>query len=133
MTQIKTRIKNKHATESIWNNSPDFVPLQGELIIYDADDFYSYSRIKVGDGKTTVVNLPFLTDDVLPKPDVANVYQVIAVKAVDDNNKVTETTVYSVATDENCMELLAELGVINPVTDNTGAILVNNNNEIYVL
>ena len=63
---IKTRIQLKSDTEANWNkaapkdNSPGFVPLNGELIIYSADATHAFSRLKVGDGETNVVNLPFI-------------------------------------------------------------------------
>lgn len=38
----------------------NFVPKQGELIIYEADNVISYPRIKIGDGVTKVSALPFL-------------------------------------------------------------------------
>jgi hypothetical protein len=41
-----------------------FIPLDGELIIYVPDNFYTYKRFKFGDGKTIVDVLPFsLTSD----------------------------------------------------------------------
>lgn len=63
---IKTRIQLKSDTEANWNkagpkdNSPGFVPLQGELIIYKPDATHTYSRLKVGDGTTNVIALPFI-------------------------------------------------------------------------
>ena len=63
---IKTRIQLKSDTEANWNkagpkeNSNGFVPLNGELIIYSADNAHPFSRLKVGDGVTNVVNLPFI-------------------------------------------------------------------------
>ena len=59
---IKTRIRLKNDTEANWNKeaSRNFVPLLGEIIIYTADATHTYSRLKVGDGITTVVNLPFI-------------------------------------------------------------------------
>ena len=56
---IKTRIVNKHATESDWKKAINFVPLLGELIIYDPDEMYFYSRLKIGDGTSNVNDLPF--------------------------------------------------------------------------
>lgn len=56
---IKTRIQLKSDTEVNWNAHP-IVPLAGELIIYNADTSHNYSRLKVGDGLTSVVNLPFI-------------------------------------------------------------------------
>lgn len=55
---LNTRIVQKHDSESNWSSS-SLIPKQGELIIYDADENYNYERLKIGDGKTAVVNLPF--------------------------------------------------------------------------
>ena len=57
--EIATRIILKHDIESNWNRAETFVPNQGEIIIYDIDTTYSYERFKIGDGKTTIINLPF--------------------------------------------------------------------------
>ena len=63
---IKTRIRLKSDTEANWNKagprdgSAGFVPLAGELIVYNADATHPFSRLKVGDGSTNVVNLPFI-------------------------------------------------------------------------
>ena len=56
---LKTRVILKHDTEANWNKATTFVPKKGEVIIYDPDDTYSYSRQKIGDGVKTVVALPF--------------------------------------------------------------------------
>ena len=57
---IKTRIVNKHSTESDWKKAINFVPLLGELIIYDPDEMYFYSRFKIGNGISNVNDLPFV-------------------------------------------------------------------------
>lgn len=62
---IKTRIQHKHDTEADWNKATGFIPKIGELIVYDADETYSYPRFKVGDGITSVVNLAFANEQVL--------------------------------------------------------------------
>lgn len=56
---LKTRVVLKHDTEANWNKATTFVPKKGEVIIYDPDSNYSYSRQKIGDGTKTIVNLPF--------------------------------------------------------------------------
>ena len=62
---IKTRIQLKSDTEVNWNKagpkqgSAGFVPLQGELIVYVPDATHPFSRLKIGDGITNVVELPF--------------------------------------------------------------------------
>ena len=57
---IKTRIQLKNDTETNWNKAINFIPKQGEIIIYSADGSHPFSRLKVGDGNTTVTTLPFI-------------------------------------------------------------------------
>ena len=51
---IKIRIVNKHDTQSNWQKAINFTPKAGELIIYD-----DLEKIKIGDGKSNVNDLPF--------------------------------------------------------------------------
>lgn len=64
---IKTRIQLKNDTEENWNKAINFVPLKGEVIIYSADDAHPFCRLKVGNGITTVSNLPFIYSNTLDK------------------------------------------------------------------
>lgn len=60
---LKTRIQIKNDTEKNWNtlqSSRGFIPLKGEMIIYSPDTNHNYSRLKIGDGSTDVVSLPFI-------------------------------------------------------------------------
>lgn len=57
---IKTRIIHKHDTEENWNKATNFIPKQGEIIVYDIDSSHSHERIKVGDGTTNVISLPYI-------------------------------------------------------------------------
>lgn len=52
---LQTRVQNKHDTAANWEKATNFIPLVGEIIIYD-----DLHQIKIGDGETTVNNLPFL-------------------------------------------------------------------------
>ena len=54
------RIVHKHDTEENWLKATNFIPKQGELIIYDVDDTHDYERMKIGDGETLVSDLPFI-------------------------------------------------------------------------
>lgn len=56
---LKARIVHKHDIEANWLLATGFTPKQGEIIVYDIDDNYSYERIKIGDGVQNVNNLPF--------------------------------------------------------------------------
>lgn len=59
IVKYNTRLIQKHDTEANWELVPDFIPLAGELIIYDPDSICTYYRVKYGDGITNVVDLPF--------------------------------------------------------------------------
>ena len=56
--KLKTRIQQKADTSANWGKATAFVPLKGEYIYYS-----DLHKAKVGDGTTTVGNLPFLTVD----------------------------------------------------------------------
>ena len=64
--KVLTRIQNKHDTEANWKLATNFIPYTGEIIVYDPDDTYSESRVKIGDGCTKVNDLPFLVDRTNP-------------------------------------------------------------------
>lgn len=51
------RIVQKHDTKANWDKATNFVPLKGEIIIYD-----DLKKIKIGDGATKVGNLDFIND-----------------------------------------------------------------------
>lgn len=59
---IPSRVIHKHDTEANWNKAVNFIPKQGELIIYDRDSNYAYERAKIGDGVTKVSALPFANE-----------------------------------------------------------------------
>lgn len=87
---IKTRIQLKSDTEANWNkaapkqNSPGFIPLAGELIIYTPDTTHDYSRLKVGDGVTNVVSLPFIDAGTINGRDIVN--EIVLVSGVFPSN-----------------------------------------------
>lgn len=59
--ELASRIVHKHDIATNWNKATTFIPKQGEMIVYDIDDLHDYERIKIGDGKTIVSSLPFVT------------------------------------------------------------------------
>lgn len=64
---MKERITIKHDVEANWNKAVNFVPLPGELIIYDGvienGQYIQKPRFKVGDGVHKVSELPFVNID----------------------------------------------------------------------
>ena len=71
---IKARIQLKSDTEANWKKSvlrtdhvdgektsgTSFVPLLGELIVFENDTTHPFSRLKIGDGRNNVLALPFI-------------------------------------------------------------------------
>lgn len=61
---LQTRVQMKHDTETNWNKATNFVPLAGEVIIYDADSSNPTPRVKIGNGIDILSNLSFVHEDV---------------------------------------------------------------------
>ena len=61
---FNARIKSKHDVEANWKKATNFIPYEGEIIIYDSDNTHTASRFKVGNGNTKVNDLPFSGGDI---------------------------------------------------------------------
>lgn len=61
---LNTRIQQKHDIETNWNKATGFIPKVGEVVVYDPDSNYEFPRIKVGDGATNVIALPFVYEPI---------------------------------------------------------------------
>jgi hypothetical protein len=69
---VRSRISLKHDVDANWKTASNnnFVPKDGEVIIYDIDSNgsttdpkgHTVKRYKIGDGKTKVNDLPFVSD-----------------------------------------------------------------------
>lgn len=59
---LNTRIQMKTDTEANWLKATNFIPKNGEIIIYATDATHSYQRVKVGDGTKKVNELPFINE-----------------------------------------------------------------------
>jgi hypothetical protein len=58
---MKARVSNLCKRASEWENI-NFTPLAGELVIYEPDDATGYVQIKIGDGKRSLQDLPFVIE-----------------------------------------------------------------------
>lgn len=63
--KLKTRIINKHETQEDWEKAVNFIPLLAEIIVYDTDSTHTQARLKIGDGKTNVNDLPFIGEKMI--------------------------------------------------------------------
>lgn len=52
--------KIKRDTYVNWSKAINFIPKENEVIIYDCENG---TKIKIGDGKTSVIDLPFIQDE----------------------------------------------------------------------
>lgn len=52
------RIVQKHDSSANWVKATNFIPLKGEIIVYD-----DLNKIKIGDGTTKVNDLDFINDN----------------------------------------------------------------------
>jgi hypothetical protein len=72
--RFKTRMQQKHDIEANWDRATDFIPMRGEIIVYDSEidvdgtllelpegrtDRYDYARFRIGDGRSYLKDLPF--------------------------------------------------------------------------
>lgn len=60
------RIVQKHDSSANWAKATNFIPLKGEIIIYD-----DLNKIKIGDGTTKVNDLDFSSSNGLPEGGTA--------------------------------------------------------------
>lgn len=86
---FNTRVQHKNDIEANWIQAVNFKPLLGEIIIYNAETegnvnhlpkdpvtkeqirnyYITYTRFKIGDGNTTVTDLPFIKCGVMVSED----------------------------------------------------------------
>ncbi|MBQ8570271.1 MAG: hypothetical protein IJ444_02035 [Kiritimatiellae bacterium] len=102
---LNTRIVHKHDTEANWLKAVNFIPKQGEIIVYDIDTNYDYERIKIGDGETLVSALPFIDDAVKDSIDA------VETSVSNLNTLVGDTAVATQISDAIDSVTLASLGV----------------------
>lgn len=63
--RFNTRIQQKIDIKANWDKATNFIPLEGELIIYS-----DIEKFKIGDGVTSVVNLPYFNDEFITVADI---------------------------------------------------------------
>ena len=55
---LDVRIRSKHDTTANWNNAVGFIPMPGEIIIYDDYETKTYTVEEYGELVTKTVNIP---------------------------------------------------------------------------
>lgn len=62
---MKARVSQLHKIEAEWLKLNDWTPEAGEIIVYDPDESFEYSRIKLGDGQRALKDLSFFIDSTI--------------------------------------------------------------------
>lgn len=94
---MNVRVIQKHDTASAWANATGFIPKQGELIVYEADETTPYPRFKVGNGTANVSALPFsdakyvLDNELGAYVTVASAQTITGQKTFSQNVKISAT------------------------------------------
>lgn len=124
---MDARIKIKHDTTENWNNARGFIPLAGEIIVYDDYEVKTWTveeygetvtktanipNIKIGTGNAYVQDLAFVdekTRDILMEHIINNDIHVTLQEKVFWNNKLNYDSIY----EETHSELENEILVFN--------------------
>jgi hypothetical protein len=87
--------------------------------VYDADATHPFPRIKIGDGETLINELPFATSQ--------------ADWEAEENEEGYIKNKPKVETEDDALEMLIELGIINPMTDEENNIFTDENGDILAI
>ena len=122
---LKTRIINKHDTQTNWAKAVNFIPKAGEVIVYT-----DLHKVKVGDGTTKVSALPFIDDK-----DLSN-YVTESQLTSSLNNKVDKVSGKQLSTNDYTtteknklagIENGAQKNTVTSVAGKTGAVTLSIN------
>lgn len=118
---LNSRIIQKHDITENWEKAVNFIPKQGEIIVYDSDSTHTITRFKIGDGKTKVNSLPFIgeIDESLTKSGLA-----ADSKAVGDAIELLNSLVGETSVSVQIENALANVnGVPSSTTNDNGKFL----------
>lgn len=125
---ILSRIQHKHDIEANWIKAVNFIPKKAELIVYDPDENFDYSRAKIGDGIKNVNDLPFMID----KTEVALKTDILP-SDWNQNDPTAADFIKNKPNEEDAFKLAIETELISPVATASGEILTDNNGIIITM
>lgn len=98
MAAIHSRLLQKHDVEANWLKAVNFTPMIGEIIVYDPDETYDYSRYKIGDGVSNVNDLAFQLE-IITLQDIDDIctaiIEPVTISADEDGNVVLGNVSFS--------------------------------------
>lgn len=127
---LNTRHVQKYDTTSNWELYSSFIPKAGEMVVYSSDETTSYPRMKIGDGRNTIAELPFVNqylEDKIPSQTS---------QLINDSNFISEEEVKDMVKNLNSDKVL-RFYCIEDVTVVTNGVSVvypaNSNVEVKFL
>ena len=84
---LSARVIMKHDRDVNWQKSSNFVPKDGEIIVYSFAS--GQPRIKIGDGATTVNNLVFVDKVYADHVAATNIHYAVSVDTANELLKFT--------------------------------------------
>lgn len=93
----------------------------------------STSGVNKDEGSKKLATEDKIAELALPLPESATAGQFIKVSAVDESGKVTATEAVDEPDEDDALELVAELGLAEPMTDDEGNVLTDKNGVLFLL
>lgn len=114
-----------HGTAAEWENN-NYIPKDGEIIIYDIDENYNYKRIKIGNGTDIVSVLPFLDEDIASRLLALEIWsqeleEKIAYIDPEDNENIEDASTQLTTID--IVDNLESTSTERPLSANQGRVL----------
>lgn len=114
---VKARQMQKHDIEANWIKAVNFIPKDGEFIVYDEDENHTTPRVKIGNGKQTVNQLPFIDEEILNK---FNEFSPIGVTEEEEGHIIFEGVYYGNASNNiTAQDLTIDIDDTGNVFDKT--------------
>lgn len=120
-TTLKTRIQHKYNTPAKWAEDTSFVPLKGEICVFNNGTGVK-PEMKIGDGTTTLASLPFLKAG----GDMA------ISRSLTSGTKIATITIDGVATDLYCQTNTNTTYSAGTGLSLSGTTFSTNNNKVFM-
>lgn len=117
---LQTRVQNKHDTTANWEKATNFIPLAGEIIIYD-----DTHRIKIGDGESYLKDIKYI-DETCIRYDISQ-------ELTEEQKLQAMTNIGIEITTDDAMMLVIETGLVDPAAADDGSVYIDENGALYSL
>lgn len=130
---FNVRIKLRNDSHANWEKQSNFVPMDGEIIIYDKDSEHPYQLLKIGDGVSSLNHLPFI-NSVSEVEINRNLEEEISLRQEADTNLQNIINTESINRQEEDGKIHDKLDSLNPIAydGNVNNLTQNEDSEIIL-